>query len=111
MYEIIKKNPEYQLLFKSNKRFSGNFFTVLMNEDTELENTRIGIITGKKVGKAVVRNKIKRRIRAYLNAHKDSIISIRKRIVILAKRTEPAESWQEFSEDLDNIFEEIMNYI
>ncbi len=111
MYEIIKKNPEYQLLFRSNKRFSGNFFTVLMNEDTELESTRIGIITGKKVGKAVVRNKIKRRIRAYLKAREESIQNIRRRIVIIAKTANPAETWQDLTEDLDSVFDKIMNYI
>lgn len=82
-----------------------------MNEDAELESTRIGVITGKKVGKAVVRNKIKRRIRAYLKAHEESIQNIRRRIVIIAKSTNPPQNWQDVTEDLDSVFDKIMNYI
>lgn len=71
---IIKKQKEFQRLFKKGKNINYKFFTLKILE-TETGNPRIGISIGTKVEKrAVYRNKTKRKIKAifkeYINSKK-----------------------------------------
>lgn len=58
----IKKNKEFQQIFKKGKSFANRQFIVyiLKSEQTEF---RLGLSVSKKVGNAVARNRIKRYIR------------------------------------------------
>ena len=61
--EIIKKNYEFKYFFKKGTYISGNFLEIFIFQKENVKN-RIGIVVSKKVGKSVVRNKIKRYVRA-----------------------------------------------
>lgn len=58
----IKKNTDYQTVFKKGKQISGRG-VILYYSKNSAQDTRVGIIVSKKVGNAVVRNRIKRIIR------------------------------------------------
>ena len=61
-HQRIKKNKEFQHIFKKGKSFANRQFIVyvLKNEQPEF---RLGLSVSKKVGNAVARNRIKRYIR------------------------------------------------
>lgn len=61
--EIIKKNYEYKYFFKKGNYFSGKLIEIFIFQKNNKKN-RIGIVVSKKVGKSVIRNRIKRYIRA-----------------------------------------------
>ena len=62
----LKKNKEFDLVFKEGKTFYGAFLGVKIRGN-ELANNRYGILLGTKVSKlAVVRNLYKRRIKEIL---------------------------------------------
>lgn len=62
----IRKNEEFsKIVAKKQSIASGNF--VLYYNDSKEEYSRIGISVSKKLGKAVVRNKIKRQVRMMVN--------------------------------------------
>lgn len=61
-YRITDKKV-YDCTYKGGKRISGRYLIVFIRENGASHN-RFGIVTSKKVGKAVARNLVKRRLRA-----------------------------------------------
>lgn len=61
LYLRLKKNTDFQKLFKRGKKVFSPYVTVLYYPSRA---TKMGIALSKKHGKAVVRNRIKRLIRA-----------------------------------------------
>lgn len=59
----IKKNDEFQYIFKHGKSFANRQLVIYYAENPEQEHFRIGLSVGKKIGNAIVRNQIKRYLR------------------------------------------------
>lgn len=85
--EIVKKNQEFKEIIKNKKRFSNNLFVIYYNEN-KYNKKRYGISVSKKIGNAVVRNKIKRQIKNIIDKNQnifknnqDYIIIVRKEIL------------------------------
>lgn len=81
----IKKNTDFQLVFKNGKSFANRQFVVyVLNKEDQL-HFRIGLSVSKKIGNAVKRNEIKRYIRqtfhefeSYIHKGNDYVIIARK---------------------------------
>jgi ribonuclease P protein component len=61
-HQRIKKNKEFQRIFKKGKSFANRQFIVYVLKSDQPE-FRLGLSVSKKVGNAVTRNRIKRFIR------------------------------------------------
>ncbi len=62
----VKKSKDIEEILKNHK-FSGNpYFTVYMKEQNETIHFRYAMSVSKKIGNAVVRNQLKRQIRAIM---------------------------------------------
>lgn len=61
--ESIKENREFQRAYKRGKSFVSPFVVTYILKNKE-NNLQIGITTGRKIGKAVQRNRARRVIRA-----------------------------------------------
>lgn len=61
----IRDKKVYDETYKKGRRISGRYLIVFAREN-KLEHNRFGIVTSKKTGKAVVRNLVKRRLRALI---------------------------------------------
>ena len=70
-YGRLKKNGDFNKLFKKGKRVFSPALTVIYPPSRE--NTVMGIALSKKHGKAVVRNRIKRLIRAAFSHNSDKL--------------------------------------
>ncbi len=69
-YLRLKKNNDFQRLFKKGKRVFSPYLTLLYRPSQKLT---MGIAVSKKHGKAVVRNRIKRLVRAVFAANSDKL--------------------------------------
>ncbi|MEK6190560.1 MULTISPECIES: ribonuclease P protein component [Paenisporosarcina] len=69
----VKKNGEFQKIFKRGKSFANRQFVVYLLPKEGQQEFRIGLSVSKKVGNAVVRNRIKRYIRQSFLELKDEI--------------------------------------
>lgn len=58
----ITQGRDFSSIYKSGKRIGGRFIIVFFRPGKE-KNTRVGFVVSKKVGKAVIRNRVKRRLR------------------------------------------------
>lgn len=59
---VIKDNAEFQKVLKSGKWFGAEYIVIYVLPNNK-EDNRIGVAVGKKAGKSVVRNRLKRLIR------------------------------------------------
>jgi len=69
----VKKNGEFQKIFKRGKSFANRQFVVYLLSKEGQQEFRIGLSVSKKIGNAVVRNRIKRYIRQSFLELKDEI--------------------------------------
>jgi len=106
--KFITSNKDYQSIFIKKKKNEGNFFIFLYQKNSANNVLEVGIITGKKVGNAVIRNKVKRRIKSFIRENRDSLASNLK-VVIIAKESSVNATWLEFKEELTRLFSLINN--
>ncbi|MGM0887278.1 MAG: ribonuclease P protein component [Bacillota bacterium] len=81
----IKKEDEFQLVFKKGESSANRQFVVYVLEKPGQDHFRIGLSVSKKIGNAVVRNQIKRYIRqAFLELKED--IQEGKDYIVIARK-------------------------
>ncbi len=69
----IKKEKDFKLIFKRGKSYANRQFVVYLKDNDEIPHLRLGISVSKKLGNAVKRNQIKRRIRVFYQHHKTEL--------------------------------------
>ena len=69
---IIKENSDFQKVMKNGKWYTSECLTVYILSNN-LNSNRIGVAVGKKAGKSVVRNRIKRLIRESYRLNESAI--------------------------------------
>ena len=105
----LSRNEEFRNLLKQ-KKFSNKYVTIffgkLMNKDNKKLN--ISFVTKKKIGNAVKRNKIKRRLRNILNeAVKKISINFDYSFLVIAKSSMLNNEYKLIKETLFQDFEKI----
>ena len=83
----VKKEKDFNAIFQEGKSVANRKFVVYRLENSE-QHFRVGLSVSKKLGNAVTRNQIKRRIRHVLITHKDQIIENLDFVVIARKGVE-----------------------
>ncbi|MBC1332914.1 ribonuclease P protein component [Listeria booriae] len=81
----IKKDDEFQRVFKKGKSFANRQFVIYILKREDLAHFRIGLSVSKKIGNAVVRNHIKRRIRQTFHELNEQIVPGHDYIIIARK--------------------------
>mgnify|MGYP001207517232 FL=1 len=105
----LSKNKEFKNLLKQKKitnKYVTIFFGKLINKDTRRLN--ISFVTKKKIGNAVKRNKIKRRLRNILNeAVKKISLKFTYSYLVIAKSTMLNNEYKNIKETLFQDLEKI----
>lgn len=70
----LKKNWEFQLVYKKGRSYVGRYAVLYLKENGQ-EYTRFGFTVSKKIGNAVVRNSIKRKMREICRLNIDNFSS------------------------------------
>ncbi|SEO40508.1 ribonuclease P protein component [Amphibacillus marinus] len=70
----LKSNDEFQLVFKQGKSFANRQLVLYYLPKKDQSHFRFGLSVSKKVGNAVVRNRIKRYLRQALLEMNDKIV-------------------------------------
>ena len=96
---LLRNSADIRLVFKEGKRASCLLFTVLYRWNA-LGHTRVGVVVGKKLGGAVVRNRCKRRFRELARLSLSMVpegldmLILPKRESAVQRAADLRESWQ-----------------
>lgn len=102
----LRKTRDFERVFSSRSAVSGRFIRAVYLKTT-LPISRLAVTVSTKVSKkAVVRNKIRRRVRATLKEYVPLPPSLD--IVIIALKTAATADRQEFKADIKQVLEKIL---
>jgi len=87
----ISSGREYSYIYKNGLRISGQYMIVFITRNA-LSHNRFGIVTSKKVGNAVTRNRTKRRIREIIRKNLESLPSGHDMVIVARYNTKEAKS-------------------
>jgi ribonuclease P protein component len=104
----ILKRREFIALTESGRRIQNDHFIAIFSPN-QLGRSRIGVTVTKKVGPAVKRNRIKRRVREYFRLNRHDLAG-NWDINIIAKRQIADFSSEKAFRSLKNIFERLSSY-
>lgn len=96
----IAKRREFLDVYERGEKFFGRYCVLFVVENAS--GSRIGVTTTKKVGKANVRNRMKRWVREIFRNHRTSLPPLD--FVVNLKTGAPNATFQEFSADLEKLF-------
>lgn len=94
--QSLKKNADFQLVYKTGKSFANKYLVMYVKENG-LEYNRIGISVSKKVGNSVVRHRLKRLIKESYRLQEDMFNSSLD-MVIIARTTAKDRTYEELSQ-------------
>ena len=101
--EIKKKSNDYTKIINTNNKLKNKYFSLFYQKS---DNTLFGISIPKKIGNAVIRNKMKRQIKNIIDNNKmhiqnnyNYVIIIRKEILVL--------TYEEKEKELITLFKKI----
>ena len=103
--EMLKKNYEFRRVLSKGKYYSGKYIDAVIFSNNNGKNT-LGIAINTKIGKAVVRNKIKRLFRESYYFFEESIVEGQE-IVFFWKKKQPVENanFNNIKTDMQYIFD------
>ena len=86
----VKREKDFKAIFKDGTSFANRKFVVYQLENQQ-NHFRVGLSVSKKLGNAVTRNQVKRRIRHILQSVKGSLVEHVDFVVIARKGVETLE--------------------
>ena len=99
----ISKDSDFNKIFRNGKSFYGDFFMVKVLKN-DLEFNRFAVVVSKKVSlKAVVRNKIKRKLREVLKKNVD-LFPENCDVIVYANKSILNKSFDEIEEKMKTCF-------
>ena len=105
----LSKNEDFKSIL-SGKKISNKYLTIFFKKlsDKDYKKLNISFVTKKKIGNAVKRNKIKRRLRNIMNdASKKINLNLKYCYLLIAKISILNEPYENIKQTLFNDFEKI----
>jgi len=98
------RSTDFRRVYDTGTRFSGPLFAAFCVREAEPSGPRIGFTTPRAIGKAVVRNRIRRRVREAVRLHLEHL-SPEWSIVINPRRKAMKAPFGELEKEVHRLFE------
>jgi len=102
----VKRNEEFQKIIAKHHSHANGSFVLYVNKANE-QHARVGISVSKKLGNAVVRNKIKRQIREMIK-HVVDFESCDKDLIVIARMGYLNLSFWDNEKNLENLYKKVI---
>jgi len=89
--ERIRRKSDFATLYREGGRFRGRYFTLVFLRN-EVGHPRLGVVASRKVGPAVVRNRVKRRFRELFRRNK-AILEAPLDLIVIARPESGEAAW------------------
>ena len=103
---IVKEKKDFDIIFKLRNQTSSKFYYIYI-KDNDLNKFRFGICVSKKLGNAVTRNKLKRRVKDIIDKSKLHFES--KDYIIVLKKSAKSAKYLDLKEDLISVLKKIID--
>jgi len=97
----LKKNAEFRAVYRKGKSFSNNLLVLYVYRNKKSIN-RLGISVSKKVGKSVIRNRIKRLIKENFRLNIEEI-KVGYDLVFIARNLSKGKNYVEIENSMKNL--------
>jgi ribonuclease P protein component len=94
----LKESRDFARMKAEGRSQSGRFFVLAMQQDAAVSSFQFGLITGKRLGNAVVRNRLRRQMREIIRAHQEDI-ALGWQFVTIARWRAPEADFAELEQD------------
>ena len=98
----IRRSSEFKAMSARGRRYSSPVFAVIVAPSTKPGSARLGVTVSRKVGNAVVRNRVKRRIREWFRRDGGALVAGRD-VVVIARSAAAPLSGTDVSAELTRI--------
>jgi ribonuclease P protein component len=98
----LRRSADFRRVRELASRGIAHPLLVMYIAPNDLDLTRVGITVSRRVGNAVVRNRVRRRLREALRARYERLPAPRD-IVVVARPASAAASWTELNAALDAV--------
>ena len=101
----LRRSAEFQRLSRQGRRQASRAFVLVVAPGAAggaVERTRLGVAVGRRVGGAVVRNRVKRRIREWFR-HQHTSLRCGFDLVVIGRTSSAGLSSREIWRDLDSL--------
>lgn len=103
--ERIRKNPEFRIVYRRGKSYSNSSLVLYVFRNYRNNNiNRIGISVSKKVGKSVIRSRVKRLINESYRLNKNLIKKQGYDFIFVARTASKDKSYKEIENSLKDLF-------
>ena len=104
--KIIKKSETYSKIISINNNLKNKYFSIYFEKSNE--NNKYGITVPKKVGKAYIRNKLKRQVKNIIITNEKDIQNNFNYVIIIKEDTLLLD-YNEMKNELLNILRKVRN--
>lgn len=98
----LKKDKDFRKVYQQGKSFANKYLVIYIMKNN-LDESRVGVSVSKKVGKAVIRNKVKRRIKEAFRILVDKDIKKGYDIVFIARVSSSECEYKDIEKSVVNL--------
>jgi len=101
----LKNDHEFRFVYLHGEKSVSRYFVLHFFDRKDGQPTRFGITAGKKIGNAVLRNKLKRVVRELCRANQELLCEGYDLVIVVRKRAAEAK-FNDLQKDFDNLMKE-----
>ena len=98
----LLRASEFQKMRREGRSFHGKFLVLSVLKDLPVAEVRVGLITSRRVGAAVIRNRVRRRLREIVRAARPQIPA-GTWLTIVARQAAASATFQILAEEWQNL--------
>ena len=107
--ERVRRSSEFTRIFREGTRVTGRYVSAFWISDPESDGpvNRIGVAAGKRLGNAVLRNRLKRRMREAYRHNKKELVCQGVVVVFVASSRMIGRTTRDIAEDMTRLLRQI----